>query len=101
MDKVDEVVKDAAKNLEVKNIIKLDAMQGDMVLAEYMNQEFYKSKDIYLNQVIMFDNRNIYNDVSLATYINKDPINIKENILHNINIKKQRLLMEIEVLKNG
>ena len=51
MDKVDEVVKDTAKNLEVKNIIKLDAMQGDMVLAEYMNQKFYKSKDIYLNQV--------------------------------------------------
>ena len=101
MDKVDEVVKDAAKNLEVKNIIKLDAMQGDMVLAEYMNQEFYKSKDIYLNQVIMFDNRNIYNDVSLVQYINKDPINIKESILHNINIQKQKLLMEIEVLING
>ena len=101
MDKVDEVVKDAAKNLEVKNIIKLDAMQGDMVLAEYMNQEFYKSKDIYLNQVIMFDNRNIYNNVSLATYISNDPINIKESILQDINIQKQKLLMEIEVLRNG
>tara|TARA_R110002020_G_scaffold20289_1_gene69365 strand:+ start:322 stop:1740 length:1419 start_codon:yes stop_codon:yes gene_type:complete len=101
MDKVDEVVKDTAKNLEVKNIIKLDAMQGDMVLAEYMNQEFYKSKDIYLNQVIMFDNRNIYNNVSLATYISNDPINIKESILQDINIQKQKLLMEIEVLRNG
>ena len=101
MDKVDEVVKDTAKNLEVKNIIKLDAMQGDMVLAEYMNQEFYKSKDIYLNQVIMSDNRDIYNNVSLATYINNDPIKIKESILHNINIQKQKLLMEIEVLRNG
>ena len=101
MDKVDEVVKDTAKNLEVKNIIKLDAMQSDMVLAEYMNQEFYKSKDIYLNQVIMSDDRDIYNNVSLATYISNDPINIKENILHNINIQKQKLLMEIEVLRNG
>ena len=101
MDKVDKVVKDTAKNLEVKNIIKLDAMQSDMVLAEYMNQEFYKSKDIYLNQVIMSDNRDIYNNVSLATYISNDPINIKENILHNINIQKQKLLMEIEVLRNG
>ena len=101
MDKVDEVVKDTAKNLEVKNIIKLDAMQSDMVLAEYMNQEFYKSKDIYLNQVIMSDNRDIYNNVSLATYISNDPINIKESILHNINIQKQKLLMEIEVLRNG
>ena len=101
MDKVDEVVKDTAKNLEVKNIIKLDAMQGDMVLAEYMNQEFYKSKDIYLNQVIMSDNRDIYNNVSLATYISNDPINIKESILQDINIQKQKLLMEIEVLRNG
>ena len=101
MDKVDAVVKDAAKNLEVKNIIKLDAMQGDMVLAEYMNQEFYKSKDIYLNQVIMFDNRDIYNNVNLVQYTNNDPINIKESILQDINIQKQKLLMEIEELRNG
>ena len=101
MDKVDKVVKDTAKNLEVKNIIKLDAMKSDMVLAEYMNQEFYKSKDIYLNQVIMSDNRDIYNNVSLATYISNDPINIKESILQDINIQKQKLLMEIEELRNG
>ena len=101
MDKVDKVVKDTAKNLEVKNIIKLDAMQSDMVLAEYMNQEFYKSKDIYLNQVIMFDNRDIYNNVSLVQYTSNDPINIKESILQDINIQKQKLLMEIEVLRNG
>ena len=101
MDKVDKVVKDTAKNLEVKNIIKLDAMQSDMVLAEYMNQEFYKSKDIYLNQVIMFDNRDIYNNVNLVQYTSNDPINIKESILQDINIQKQKLLMEIEVLRNG
>jgi len=101
MDKVDKVVKDTAKNLEVKNIIKLDAMKSDMVLAEYMNQEFYKSKDIYLNQVIMFDNRDIYNNVSLVQYTNNDPINIKESILQDINIQKQKLLMEIEELRNG
>jgi hypothetical protein len=101
MDKVDAVVKDTAKNLEVKNIIKLDAMQGDIILAEYMNQEFYKSKDIYLNQILIFDDRDIYNNINLATYINNDPINIKESILHDIKIQKQKLLMEIEVLKNG
>jgi len=101
MDKVDAVVKDTAKNLEVKNIIKLDAMQGDIILAEYMNQAFYKSKDIYLKQILIFDDRDIYNNVSLAAYINNDPINIKESILHDIKIQKQKLLMEIEVLKNG
>mgnify|MGYP003634407549 FL=1 len=103
MDKVDAVVKDAAKNLEVKSIIKLDAMQSDsdINLAAYNNQEFYKSKDIYLNQVVMFDNRDIYNNISLASYTNNDPINIKDNILRNINIQKQRLLLEIKELKNG
>ena len=103
MDKVDAVVKDAAKNLEVKSIIKLDAMQSDskINLAVYNNQAFYKSKDIYLNQVVMFDNRDIYNNVTLVNYISSDPINIKENILHNINKRKEELLIEIEVLKNG
>ena len=103
MDKVDAVVKDNAKNLEVKSIIKLDAMQSDsdINLAVYNNQEFYKSKDIYLNQVVMFDNRDIYNNISLASYTNNDPINIKDNILRNINIQKQRLLLEIKELKNG
>jgi hypothetical protein len=103
MDKVDAVVKDAAKNLEVKSIIKLDAMQSDssINLAVYNNQAFYKSKDIYLNQIIMFDNRDIYNNVTLVNYISNDPINIKENILHNINKRKEELLIEIEVLKNG
>ena len=70
-------------------------------LAAYNNQEFYKSKDIYLNQVVMFDNRDIYNNISLASYTNNDPINIKDNILRNINIQKQKLLIEIGVLKNG
>jgi uncharacterized membrane protein YobD (UPF0266 family) len=101
MDKVDAVVKDAAKNLEVKSIIKLDAMKSDISLAAYNNQEFYKSKDIYLNQVVMFDNRKIYNNVSLANYISNDPINIKENKLYKINLEKQRLLIEIRELNNG
>ena len=101
MDKVDAVVKDAAKNLEVKSIIKLDAMKSDISLAAYNNQEFYKNKDIYLNQVVMFDNRKIYNNVSLANYISNDPINIKENKLYKINLEKQRLLIEIRELNNG
>ena len=74
---------------------------SDINLAAYNNQEFYKSKDIYLNQVVMFDNRAIYDNISLASYTNNDPINMKDNILNNINIEKQRLLIEIRELKNG
>ena len=44
MAKVDAQVKDASKNLNIKNIIKLDAMQKDSVsLVEYNNTEFYKA----------------------------------------------------------
>ena len=49
----------------------------------------------------MFDNRAIYDNISLASYTNNDPINIKDNILRKINNQKQKLLNEIEVLKNG
>ena len=99
MAKVDKQIKDAAKNLQVKSIIKLQAMKGEVSLDTYANQKFYIPKDIYLGNNLI-DNRKIYN-VSLASYIANDPINIKENKLQDININKQRLLLEIQALKNG
>ena len=102
MDKVDEVVKDTAKNLEVKNLIKLDAMQSDALsLDAYAQLKFYLPKDIYIDQNFIIDNRDIYNKVTLASYEEKDPLFIKEQILWDINIKKQRLLLKLEKLKNG
>ena len=76
MAKVDATVKDISKNLVVKNIIITDAMVGEVSLAAYVDQEFYKPKDIYLGNNLI-DNRDIYNDVSLASYIANDPVNIK------------------------
>jgi len=103
IDKVDAVVKDPAKNLEVKSIIKLDAMQSDsnINLIAYNNKNFYKNKDIYLNQLVMFDNRQIYIQTNLNNYITNDPIGIKDRALYEINLNKQRLLLEIQELKNG
>ena len=102
MDKVDEVVKDTAKNLEVKNLIKLDAMQSDALSLDlYTQLKFYLPKDIYIDQNFIIDNRDIYNKVTLASYEEKDPLVIKEQILWDINIKKQRLLLKLEKLKNG
>ena len=48
-----------------------------------------------------FDNRQIYPNTSLASYIQNDKIEIKAKKLNEIKIKKQRLLMELEALKNG
>jgi len=100
MAKVDATVKDISKNLVVKNIIITDAMVGEVSLAAYVDQEFYKPKDIYLGNNLI-DNRDIYNDISLASYIANDPVNIKDTIMQDININKQRLILEIEALKNG
>ena len=101
MDKVDAVVKDTAKNLEVKNIILLDAIAGENNLTAYLNQAFYKTKDIYLNQNFIIDNRKIYNEVSLVSYMEKDPLFIKNKILQDINYQKQRLILKLKELKNG
>jgi len=102
MTKVDAQVKDASKNLNIKNIIKLDAMQKDSVsLVEYNNTEFYKSKDIYLDQIAIFDNRSIYKNFDLVKYRNNDIIGIKNRTLQELNINKQRILIELKELKNG
>ena len=100
MAQVDSKIKDAAKNLEVKNIIKLKAMEGEVSLAAYKNQKFYKSKDIYLGNNLI-DNRDIYSNVTLASYIANDPVNKKDLIMQNIKKKKQRLLLELKELKNN
>jgi len=102
MDKVDEDVKDIAKNLAIKNIIKMQAMTSEQVsLAMYQNAIFYKPKDIYLDQLNIFDPRQLYPNTSLASYIQNDKIEIKAKKLQEINLKKQRLLYELEMLKNG
>jgi len=102
MDKVDKDIKDIAKNLAIKNIIKMAAMTSQQAsLDVYQNAVFYKPKDIYLDQLNIFDHRQIYPNTSLASYIQNDKIEIKARKLGELNLKKQKLLMELEVLKNG
>jgi outer membrane biosynthesis protein TonB len=101
MDKVDKDIKDISKNLAVKNIIKMEAMTSEQVsLNAYANTQFYKPKNIYLEQLPIFDSRLIYADKSLATYIQNDKIEIKARKLQEINSRKQKLLIELEMLKN-
>ena len=102
MTKVDANIKDIAKNLQIKNLIKLEAMTSEQASLDlYAKALFYKPKDIYLEQLNIFDNRQIYDNVNLASYIKTDKVAIKANALHEINLKKQRLLIELEQLKNG
>jgi len=102
MNKVDADIKDIAKNLQIKNLKKLEAMTSEQASLDlYANALFYKPKDIYLEQLKIFDDRQIYDNINLASYIKTDKVAIKANALHEINLKKQRLLIELEQLKNG
>ena len=102
MAKVDADVKDSAKNLALKNIIKLKAIASEQASLDlYKNAVFYRTKDIYLKQLNIFDNRQIYDTVNLASYIKNDKVAIKAKTLYEINLKKQKILMELEQLKNG
>jgi len=102
MDKVDNDIKDIAKNLAIKNIIKMEAMTSEQAsLDMYQNAVFYKPKDIYLDQLNIFDPREIYANVSLASYVNNDKMVIKARKLGELNLKKQKLLKELEMLQNG
>ena len=102
MTKIDKEIKDSSKNLQLKNLIKMDVMIGEQLsLALYENVEFYKPKVIYLNQLNIQDNRKIYSDITLAKYTDKDIIGIKQKELQLLDDKKKQLLNELEVLKNG
>jgi len=100
MDKVDKDIKDISKNLQIKNIIKLDAMASDQASLDLYDIPFYKSEDIYLDQLQIQDLRQIYTDNTLARYTSTDPIAIINEKLNQINVKKQKILIELEQLKN-
>jgi len=101
MAKIDDKVKDPVKNLELKNLVKIDAMTQDQVSLSVYNVPFYKPRDIYLDQINMIDNRLIYNGIQLVSYIANDSIGIKERTLQELNINKQRILIELRELRNG
>jgi len=101
MDKVDKNIKDISKNLQIKNIIKLDAMTSDQASLDSYDIPFYKSENIYMDQIQIQDMRQLYTEVSLNNYISNDPVVIMENKLRDIETKKQLLIIELEALKNG
>jgi len=100
MAKVDEKVKNPLKNLQLKNLIKMDAMVEDQLSLDVYNVAFYAPKDIYLEQLNLIDNRLIYADKTLASYTDNDIIGIKSRKLGILNYKKQQILIELETLNN-
>lgn len=101
LNKVDEEIKDVGKNLEVKNLIRIKAMTENQDLLTLYSMPFYPQREIYVDQVSIADNRDIYKNISLNNYIEVDPIVNFKKVMTDIKLQKQKLLDEIEVLVNG
>ena len=67
----------------------------------YTKMLYFKPKDIYLDQLNIFDPRQLYPNVSLASYVNNDKIAIKAKALEKLSLENRRLQIELEQLKNG
>ena len=100
MAKIDDEVKDISKNLQLKSLIKLKQMHNNEMIGAY-NIPFYKPKNIYKDQINIFDNRDIYSNITLSSYYKSDPMNIQHRKIEKIKQEKKQLLIEIEALKNG
>ena len=74
-------------------------MIDNSILLTY-NCPFYKEEKSYEDQLNIFDNRIIYTK-NLVEYQRNDPIFTQQNEINSIRLEKQKLIREIEVLKNG
>ena len=100
MEKIDTQVKDIGKNLRLKNLVKIKLMSDNSALESYAKIEFYKPKNIYLDQANIRDNRILYDKVTLTSYQQKDPVFQKKKVLFEIRQKKEKLIKELRLLKN-
>tara|TARA_R100001591_G_scaffold16662_2_gene23001 strand:+ start:4340 stop:5755 length:1416 start_codon:yes stop_codon:yes gene_type:complete len=100
MAKIDAKIKDIDQNLKFKNFVKIKAMTSNNLLEQY-KIPFYKKKRIYEDQINIRDNRTLYSTKTLLSYTQNDPIFAKEKQINKIRLEKQRLINEIQVLKNG
>ena len=85
--------------VKIMDIIDKD-IGNHVLLITYESIEFYKPKSMYLDQSNVLNNKQLYHDTSLASYIKSDPIFIKEQQLRNVDSIKQQLLYELDILKN-
>ena len=85
---------------ELQNLVKIKLMSDNNALESYANIQFYKPKNIYLDQIDIRDNRVLYADASLVSYQQKDPLFQAQKELFDIRQEKQKLIREIQILKN-
>ena len=101
--KLVQEVKASTQNLTKEDVF----FRSNNSLDAYTKVSFYKSKDIYANVDDNFFQQadlsvygeDIYTNVTLASYSLNDPIEVHKQKMNEITIKKNRLQMELELLK--
>ena len=103
------IAKQIAKVTKVntQNLSKEDLFFKNNTLDAYNKVQFYKSKEIYTDQNLDLFNqidlgvysKDIYTTITLASYVNNDPVEIHKKKLQDIQARKNKILMELEVLK--
>jgi hypothetical protein len=99
MEKIDTQVKDIGKNLQLKNLVKIKLMSDNSALESYSKVKFYEPKNIYLDQANIQDNRMLYNNVTLASYQQKDPVFQQQKKIFQIRQQKEKLIKELQLMK--
>ena len=110
LDKVLSKLKRVDQKLQAIQMVTSQGItSGEADLSGYINKRIYKNQ-VALNGIPdpeFFQNLNIleqqqiYKDANLAAYTNNDPIAVKQEILQEIKVDKERLLLEIKMLKEG
>ena len=90
-----------------QNLTKEDIFFKNNTLDAYNKTKFYKSKDIYNNQNLdLFNqidlsvyNKEIYSEITLASYSQNDPVEVHRVQLQEARNKTNKLKLELEAMK--
>jgi hypothetical protein len=98
-----KIVKQNTKNLTKEELF----FKDNNGLNAYVDQDFYKSKDIYQNNLGLFDGQidlgvysmQIYVTASLAEYVGSDPIEKRIQKLDLLSGQKAAIMLELKILR--
>ena len=94
--------------VEVTSVKEVTLFSNQDSLDNYTDIAFYQADNIYVSVDTDFFqqddlsqyNQQIYENVSLSSYINNDPIEIQKKKLEQIRRNKQKILLELQALRN-
>ena len=106
LDKVEKELKGVDTKVKSVQEIKIDALKSNQPsLSVYENKPFYISKQMvgvpnpnFFNQLQLEQNP-IYTNVNLNSYINKDPLVARQNMLKQIQDEEDDIIIQLEKLR--